>query len=115
MCVAGWLAGTCCLAQAEPGTPGGARAAGAAVGGLTPGELDFFNNHGAPQFLQVEGVADGLGPRFNLDSCGGCHIQPPLGGPSPPTNPRLGPASTVAAGNTLPSFLTASAPISRAR
>src|SRR5260370_40667987 len=115
MCVAGWLAGTCCLAQAEPGTPGGARAAGAAVGGLTPGELDFSNNHGVPQFLQVEGVADGLGPRFNLDSCGGCHIQPALGGSSPASNPQLATAPTMAPGNTVPSFITANGPIREAR
>jgi hypothetical protein len=82
-CLAALFTATCCFAQSDPGLRGGAPGAGAAIGGLTPGELDFFNNHGIPQFSQVEGVADGLGPRFNLDSCGGCHSQPALGGTSP--------------------------------
>ena len=73
-----------CLAQSDQGVRGGAAGAGTPFGGLTAGELDFFTNHGVSQFSQVEGVAaDGLGPRFNLDSCGGCHIQPALGGSSP--------------------------------
>ena len=55
----------------DPGIRGGPPGAGQPIAGLTAGELDFFTNHGIPQFTQVEAVADGLGPRFNLDSCGG--------------------------------------------
>src|SRR5258708_15582053 len=89
MCLAALLTATCCFAQSDPGPRGGTAGAGAAIGGLTPGELDFFNNHGVPQFSQVEAVADGLGPRFNLDSCGGCAIYPPPRGyRPPPTIPR---------------------------
>jgi len=68
-----------------------------------------------PQFIQVEGVADGLGPRFNLSSCGGCHIQPALGGSSPANNPQLADAATMAPGNTVPSFITANGPVREAR
>src|ERR1700681_2016452 len=84
-CLTALLTATCCFAQSDPGPRGGAAGAGTAIGGLTPGELDFFNNHGVPQFSQVEAVADGLGPRFNLDSCGGWHIEPaPRSIPSSP-------------------------------
>ena len=115
MCLAALLTATCCFAQTDPGPRGGAPGAGSPLGGLTPGELDFFNNHGVPQFIQVEGVADGLGPRFNLSSCGGCHIQPALGGSSPAINPQLADAATMAPGNTVPSFITANGPVREAR
>src|SRR5260370_21966299 len=81
----------CCWAQSDPGPRTGAPGAGTAIAGLTAGESDFFNSKGIPQFSQVEAVPDGLGPRFNLDSCWGCHIQPALGGPSPAINPPLPP------------------------
>src|SRR5258706_11224517 len=88
MCLAALLTATCCFAQSDPGPRGGPPGAGAAIGGLTPGELDFFNNHGITQFSQVEAVADGLGPRFNLDSCGGLPpFTPPGGGRPPPLSP----------------------------
>src|SRR5260370_35142497 len=80
MCLAALLTATCCFAQTDPGPRAGAPGAGSPLGRLTPGELDFFNNHGVPQFIQVEGVADGLGPRFNLSSCGGCSMPPTLRG-----------------------------------
>src|SRR5260370_36603509 len=83
------LTAACCLAQSDPGPRGGAAGAGKAIAGLTAGETDFFNNHGIPQFSQVEAVADGLGPRFNLDSCGGCGSPPPLGGARPPNHAPL--------------------------
>src|ERR1700737_2201527 len=114
-CLAALLTATCCFAQSDPGPRGGAPGAGTAIGGLTPGELDFFNNHGVTQFSQVEAVADGLGPRLHLDSCGGCHIQPALGGTSPAVNPQLARASTMAPGNTVPSFITSSGPVREAR
>jgi len=99
VCLGALFTATCCFAQSDPGPRAGAAGAGTPIGGLTPGELDFFTNHGIPQFSQVEAVADGLGPRFNLDSCGGCHIQPALGGSSPAVNPQLARASAIAPGN----------------
>jgi CxxC motif-containing protein (DUF1111 family) len=68
-----------------------------------------------PIFEQPVGVADGLGPRFNLDSCGGCHIQPALGGSSPATNPQVAIATALGARNRVPSFITADGPIREAR
>src|ERR1700680_4610266 len=101
VCLAALFTATCCFAQSDPGPRAGAAGAGRPIGGLTPGELDFFTNHGVPQFSQVEAVADGLGPRFNLDSCGGCHIHPALGGTSPAVHTQLPRASAMAPGNTV--------------
>lgn len=102
-------------AQTDPGVRGGAPGAGTPVAGLTAGELDFFNNHGVPTFGEVETVAEGLGPRFNLDSCGGCHAQPALGGSSPAVNPQVSRAHTMAPGNTVPPFLKLNGPIREVR
>ena len=66
----------------DPGVRGGPAGAGDPLPDLTEGELAFFQA-GREQFLEVEGVEEGLGPRFNLDSCGGCHVQPTTGGSSP--------------------------------
>jgi CxxC motif-containing protein (DUF1111 family) len=104
-------------AQVDPGIRGGAQGAGQPFAtGLTAGDLAFFNNHGVPQFTQLEAVADGLGPRFNLDSCAGCHTFPAVGGSSPPTNnPQVVRAPMIAPGSTVPSFLTIDGPIREVR
>jgi len=61
-------------------------------------------------------VASGLGPRFNLDSCAGCHTFPAVGGSSPPTNnPQFMRAATMAPGSTVPSFLSINGPIREVR
>src|SRR5260370_26211335 len=102
-----WLGTGVLHAQVDPGVRAGAPGAGAPIAGLTAGELDFFSNHGIPQFTQVEAVADGLGPRFNLDSCSGCHIHPAVGGSSPlHNNPQVVRAPLTAPGHALPSVLT---------
>src|SRR5262249_6866959 len=69
------------LAQ-DPGVRDGAAGAGNPLDGLSSTQAAFFQA-GAADFAEVEDVPDGLGPRMNLDSCGGCHIQPALGGSSP--------------------------------
>jgi CxxC motif-containing protein (DUF1111 family) len=100
----------------DPGVRGGPSSAGQTVAGLTAGEMDYFTNHGAVEFNTVEVVADGLGPRFNLDSCGGCHLHPALGGSSPPTNnPQVVRASLMAPGDTVPSFLAPNGPVREVR
>src|SRR2546425_9270916 len=71
----------------DPGVRSGPAGAGGPLLGLTKSELAFFQA-GRAAFLEVEAVKDGLGPRFNLDSCGGCHAQPATGGSSPSVNPR---------------------------
>jgi len=46
-------------------------------------------------FQEVDAGPDGLGPRFNLDSCSGCHSQPTIGGTSPATNPQVAVATLM--------------------
>src|SRR5438552_71773 len=70
----------------DPGVRGGAAGAGGVYEGLSASQLAFFQA-GQDDFAEVEEVADGLGPTMNLDSCGGCHMQPALGGSSPSVNP----------------------------
>jgi CxxC motif-containing protein (DUF1111 family) len=98
----------------DPGVRGGAPGAGGPLPGLSQNELNFFNA-AAKVFAEVEAVANGLGPRFNLDSCGGCHIQPAGGGSSPATNPQVANATVNGARNVVPSFITANGPIREAR
>ena len=76
----------------RPGPPG----AGGPLPGLTSTNLAFFNIglDDFQQVQQVQGDAKGLGPRFNLDSCGGCHSQPAVGGTSPFVNPQVAAAKT---------------------
>ncbi len=57
----------------------------------------------------------GLGPRFNLDSCGGCHGHPHHGGTSPSLNPQVELATREGAANEVPSFIRADGPIRVAR
>src|SRR5215467_6944268 len=88
----------------DPGVRGGAAGAGGPIAGLSKSQLDFFNV-GQNEFVDVEDVAGGLGPRMNLDSCGGCHVQPAVGGTSPALNPQVAFARENGATNTLPSFI----------
>ena len=94
----------------DPGVRGGSPDAGGPFGALTADELVFFNA-GLDDFQETEVVADGLGPRFNLDSCAGCHTQPAIGGTSPRANPQF----TVGGNNTPPSFITQNGPVREAR
>ncbi len=99
----------------DPGPRGGTAGAGGPLPGLSQDELNFFTA-ATDVFNQVEAVTpDGLGPRFNLDSCGGCHVQPAAGGSSPATNPQVADATALGAKNTVPSFITANGPIREAR
>jgi CxxC motif-containing protein (DUF1111 family) len=99
----------------DPGVRSGAPGGGEPIAGLTAGELDFFNRVGQPTFSEVDGVANGLGPRFNLDSCAGCHAFPATGGTSPMTNPQVAEVPTIAPGNQIPSFLSPNGPVREAR
>src|ERR1700704_6986873 len=83
------------LAQTDPGVQSGNRGTGAALSSVlandNPGILAFFND-GLARFQEVESVSNGanngLGPRFNSNSCSSCHAQPAVGGTSP--HPALG-------------------------
>ena len=98
----------------DPGVRGGAAGAGGALTGLTANEQTFFGQ-GLDEFAETDGIGEGLGPRFNLDSCGGCHAQPATGGSSPAVNPQVAVATAFGAHNTVPSFITANGPVREAR
>jgi CxxC motif-containing protein (DUF1111 family) len=72
----------------DPGVRHGPADAGEPLADLTPNELRFFEL-GKEDFEEREEVADGLGPRMNLDGCGTCHSQPATGGTSPAVNPQV--------------------------
>jgi CxxC motif-containing protein (DUF1111 family) len=98
----------------DPGVRGGSSAAGGPLPGLSQKELKFFNA-AKNVFSETESVAQGLGPRFNLDSCSGCHAYPAIGGSSPPTNPQVQASSAQGAVNSLPPFISANGPVREAR
>ena len=98
----------------DPGVRGGAAGAGLPLPGLSGTQSAFFTA-GQADFAEEEGVADGLGPRMNLDSCGGCHAQPAVGGSSPFTNPQVGFAGKVGGTDRVPSFVTGNGPVREAR
>src|SRR5215470_18125997 len=98
----------------DPGVRGGPAGAGGPISGLTISERAAFEA-GAEDFAAAEEVVDGLGPMMNLDSCGGCHIQPANGGTSPAVNPQIAFASLDGATNVIPSFLSANGPVREAR
>jgi CxxC motif-containing protein (DUF1111 family) len=98
----------------DPGVRSGAASAGAPLSGLTQTELAFFQA-GLDEFQDEDDVEEGLGPTMNLNSCGGCHLQPAIGGTSPAVNPQFEFATTGTAGDRVPSFITANGPVREAR
>jgi CxxC motif-containing protein (DUF1111 family) len=101
-------------AQVDPGVRGGGAGAGAPFADLTDNEHSFFEV-GLEDFEEAEGVGEGMGPRFNLDGCAGCHLQPAVGGTSPAVNPQVAVATAFGAQNTVPSFITLNGPVREAR
>jgi CxxC motif-containing protein (DUF1111 family) len=108
-------------AQTDPGVRAGADGAGGSLPGMSNKESSLFNS-GLDQFQEVQSVTGsisgteaGLGPRFNLDSCSGCHSQPAVGGSSPQTNPQVEVATKNGASNTVPFFVSINGPIREAR
>jgi mono/diheme cytochrome c family protein len=98
----------------DPGVRDGAAGAGAALAGLSAYELKFFAI-GKEDFEEIEEIANGLGPRANLDSCAGCHSQPAIGGTSPAVNPQIAFAKKNGARNRIPPFLKENGPALEAR
>jgi CxxC motif-containing protein (DUF1111 family) len=92
----------------DPGVRGGAPGAGGMLGGLTPMQQEVFTA-GLTDFGEEDGVKSGLGPRFNLDSCAGCHAAPAIGGTSPAI------ATAWGAKNVVPSFIKLEGPVREAR
>src|SRR5262249_1363257 len=107
-------------ARAEVARDPGPRATGAndqpqPLDGLTSGQTALFNA-GMAKFQEREAVKDGLGPTMNLDSCGGCHSQPTVGGTSPAKNPQfIFFNDNLKKTNRLPSFITENGPVREVR
>jgi CxxC motif-containing protein (DUF1111 family) len=113
---------TVSTAAVDPGPRGGPPAAGGPLTGLDPHDVAFFNA-AQLRFQEIDSVSGklpgepgtGLGPRFNLNSCSGCHAQLAAGGSSPAVNPQIAVASLDGARNHVPSFITANGPVREVR
>ncbi len=104
----------------DPGVRGGPAGAGGPIHGISDAELAFFKAGLAAfnEIQDVQGDDPGLGPRFNLDSCAGCHKQPEVGGSSPSTNkvhPQIDVATKNGATNVVPDFIFKNGPVREAR
>ncbi|HUK08101.1 MAG TPA: di-heme oxidoredictase family protein [Stellaceae bacterium] len=107
---------------ADPGPRGGPPDAGGPLSGLGTLDLNLFNA-AKVRFQEIDSVSGGisgetgvgLGPRFNLNGCAGCHAQPTIGGTSPATNPEFAVATLDGAKNTIPSFISLHGPVREAR
>jgi CxxC motif-containing protein (DUF1111 family) len=88
--------------------------AGNPFSSLTAAQKSAFDA-GLEDFKEAEGVADGLGPTMNLDSCGGCHSHPAMGGSSPPVNPQMALAKTLGQQAKVSSFLSETGPVREVR
>ncbi|HEY6001809.1 MAG TPA: di-heme oxidoredictase family protein [Anaeromyxobacter sp.] len=108
------LAAGLARAASDPGVRGGAAGAGGPLSGLTAQEAAFFAA-GSDAFQEVDAVPGGLGPRFNMNSCAGCHAQPAVGGSSPAVNPQVAVATLAGALNQVPWFVVANGPVREAR
>ena len=98
----------------DPGVRGGTPGAGAPLPGLTEAQQKVFEA-GLEDFQEEDTLASGLGPRFNLDNCAGCHLQPAVGGTSPRMNPQIDIATAHGARNVVPRFITRNGPVREAR
>ena len=129
-------AGLCCFAQGgfggggfgggsgpeDPGVQAGNRGTGATIITNDPSGYTAFFQDGLKRFQAVESVSgsptgnNGLGPRFNSNSCSSCHAQPAVGGTGAAVNPQFQfPGNGVAPGNSTPFFITANGPTREAR
>jgi hypothetical protein len=106
--------------QAEVARDPGPRPTGAndqprPLDGLTSSQTELFNA-GMAKFQERDAVKDGLGPTMNLDSCGGCHSQPTVGGTSPAKNPQfIFFNDNLKKTNRLPPFITQNGPVREVR
>jgi CxxC motif-containing protein (DUF1111 family) len=123
-----------CFAQVQPSNvPSGAtdpgvqqanRGTGASLvtPANDPGGYGAFFQDGLARFQDVESVSNsptgnnGLGPRFNSNSCSSCHAQPAVGGSGAAVNPQFQFVSKgVAPGDRVPDFITPNGPTREAR
>jgi len=87
-----------------------------------PNGFTSFFSDGLARFQEVESVSgganNGLGPRFNLNQCSGCHAQPAIGGSSAASNPQFQAISDgMVSGttNSIPSSIAADGPTREVR
>jgi CxxC motif-containing protein (DUF1111 family) len=98
-------------AQTDPGPRGGGPPlSGQPIRGLTIDQLQAFGQ-ARDTFNEIDDVVNGLGPRFNLDGCGGCHAHPNIGGSSPAFNPQPMVGMKFGAHNQIPEFIQPDGPI----
>src|SRR5215471_4799927 len=97
-------------AQSDPGPRNAPPRPARPIQGLSASELALFQK-GLDTFNEVDGVTQGLGPRFNADSCASCHAYPVTGGASPALNPQIAIATKSGALNSVPSFLQSDGPV----
>jgi CxxC motif-containing protein (DUF1111 family) len=102
------------FAQNDPGPRNGPPPPAQPIRGVTAAELQAFMQ-GFATFTEIDDVVNGLGPRFNLDSCAGCHAYPGVGGSSPPNNPQVPVANKFGAVNQIPPFIQPTGPVRAVR
>src|SRR6201981_2879890 len=106
----------------DPGVRGGPPGAGGPLGSMSTDYQNFFNA-ALSRFQEVDSVSGkitnengvGLGPRFNANSCSGCHAFPAPGGSSQANNPQIAMGVADGATNKIPRFITANGPVREAR
>lgn len=106
----------------DPGVRQGPAGTGQARDGLTSTYQQFYQA-ALTRFMEVDSVSGkitgedgtGLGPRFNGNSCAGCHAAPTVGGSSPAENGQIALATLDGAQNSIPSFITANGPTREVR
>ena len=111
------------FAARDPGVRTGSNGAGGILQGIELGSLEQrIFSVGKEAFEEVASVQGtfpdteaGLGPRFNLDSCAGCHAQPDIGGTSPAINPQVEMAKKEGASNDVPPFIKRDGSVREAR
>ena len=101
----------------DPGPRGGNAGAGGRIAGLTVKEAKF-SDAGLEEFLEVQSpdgsvpdTEEGLGPRFNSNSCVSCHAHPAAGGTSPAVNPQVNLATLIPQMDTQVHHVTVTVPI----
>ena len=105
----------------DPGVRGGGAGAGGMLPNLSTLQQRVFGiaKEVFQEVASVQGTIPdteaGLGPRFNLDNCAGCHATPAIGGSSPGINPQVAMATKAGAVNEVPSFIQKDGPIREVR
>jgi len=111
------------FAAQDPGVRKGPAGVGGVLQGIVSGSIEqrvfvvgqeAFEEVGSVQGT-IKDTEAGLGPRFNLDSCAGCHAYPAIGGSSPFVNPQVELAKKYGANNDIPSFIKSDGPVREAR